>query len=99
MAPKGPSFGPGGSRAIRKRQFGRNAKTADKIGSSPVRLLKCHVRPEKGPLCYRSGGLCQPMWLIFCRPNGPDLVREGGGGVVVVAQPYSIAFPPIIRVI
>ena len=42
----GPFLGPG---PIRKRQFGRHAKTAAENGSNPVRLLKCHVRREKGP--------------------------------------------------
>ena len=39
----------GGPGPIRKRQFGRHAKTAAENGSNPVRLLKCHVRREKGP--------------------------------------------------
>ena len=34
---------------IRKCQFGRHTKTAAKNGSNPVRLLKCHVKREKGP--------------------------------------------------
>ena len=42
-------WAPGGQGPIRKRQFGRHAKTADENGSTPVRLLKCHVRREKGP--------------------------------------------------
>ena len=47
--PFGPFLGPGGQGSIRKRQFGRQAKTAAENGSNPVRLLKCHVRREKGP--------------------------------------------------
>jgi len=39
-----PLLGP-----IRKRRFGRHAKTAAGNGSNPIRLLKCHVRREKGP--------------------------------------------------
>ena len=39
----------GGPGPIRKRQFGRHAKTADENGSNPVRFLKSHVRREKGP--------------------------------------------------
>ena len=42
-------WAPGGPGPIRKRQFGRHAKTAAENGSNPVRLLKCHVRREKGP--------------------------------------------------
>ena len=40
---------PGGQGPIRKRQFGRHPKTIDENRSNPVRLLKCHVRREKGP--------------------------------------------------
>ena len=39
----------GGPGPLLKRQFGRHAKTAAGNGSNPVRLLKCHVRREKGP--------------------------------------------------
>ena len=42
-------WAPGGQGPIRKRQFGRHAKTADENGSNPVRFLKSHVRREKGP--------------------------------------------------
>ena len=42
-------WAPGGQGPIQKRQFGRHAKTADENGSNPIRLLKCHVRREKGP--------------------------------------------------
>ena len=42
-------WAPGGPGPIRKRQFGRHAKTAAENGSNPIRLLKCHVRREKGP--------------------------------------------------
>ena len=53
VAPKGPFWpffwAPGGQGPIRKRQFGRHAKTADENGSNPVRFLKSHVRREKGP--------------------------------------------------
>ena len=42
-------WAPGGLGPIQKRQFGRYAKTADGNGSNPIRLLKCHVRREKGP--------------------------------------------------
>ena len=42
-------WAPGGPGPIRKRQFSRHAKTAAENGSNPVRLLKCHVRREKGP--------------------------------------------------
>jgi hypothetical protein len=42
-------WAPGGPGPIRKRQFGRHAKTAAENGSNPVRLLKCHVTREKGP--------------------------------------------------
>ena len=42
-------WAPGGLGPIRKRQFGRHAKTAAGNGSNPIRLLKCHVRREKGP--------------------------------------------------
>ena len=41
-------WAPGGQGPIRKRQFGRHAKTADENGSNPVRFLKSHVRREKG---------------------------------------------------
>ena len=65
-------WAPGGPGPIRKRQFGRHAKTAAENGSNLVRLLKCHVRRERGahswargPLGCRSGGPCQPTWLIF----------------------------------
>ena len=47
--PFGPFWAPWGQGPIRKRQFGRQAKTAAENGSTPVRLLKCHVRREKGP--------------------------------------------------
>merc|ERR1712051_1132936 len=40
-------WAPGGPGPIRKRQFGRHAKTTAENGSNPVRLLKCHVRREK----------------------------------------------------
>ena len=42
-------WAPGGLGPIRKRQFGRHTKTAGENGSNPIRLLKCHVRREKGP--------------------------------------------------
>ena len=42
-------WAPGGLGPIQKRQFGRHAKTAAGNGSNPIRLLKCHVRREKGP--------------------------------------------------
>ena len=42
-------MGPGGSRADPKMPIWRHAKTADENGSNPVRLLKSHVRREKGP--------------------------------------------------
>ena len=42
-------WAPGGLGPIRKRRFGRHAKTAGENGSNPIRLLKCHVRREKGP--------------------------------------------------
>ena len=42
-------WAPGGPGPIRKRQFGRHAKTAAENRSNPIRLLKCHVRREKGP--------------------------------------------------
>ena len=42
-------WAPGGQGPIRKRQFGRHAKTAYENGSNPVRFLKSHVRREKGP--------------------------------------------------
>ena len=51
-------WAPGGRGPIRKRQFGRHAvatKTADENGSNPVRLLKSHVRREKGPTCGPGG--------------------------------------------
>ena len=47
--PFGPFWAPGGQGPIRKRQFGRHAKTAVENGSNPVKLLKSHVRREKGP--------------------------------------------------
>ena len=65
VAPKGPFWpfwAPGGQGLIRKRQFGRHAKTADENGSNPVRLLKSHVRREKGP----TGG-----------PGGPSVAGRG----------------------
>ena len=34
---------------IKKYQFGSHGKTADENGSDQSRLLKCHVRREKGP--------------------------------------------------
>ena len=43
-------WAPGGQGPIRKRQFGRHAKIADENGSNPIRLLKSHVRRERGPL-------------------------------------------------
>merc|ERR1712055_486303 len=46
---------PGGLGPIRKRRFGRHAKTAAGNGSNPIRLLKCHVRREKGPTCGPRG--------------------------------------------
>ena len=53
MAPRGPLltlfWAPWGQGPIQKRQFGRHAKTAYENGSNPVRLLKSHVRREKGP--------------------------------------------------
>ena len=39
----------GGLGPIQKRQFGRHVETAAGNGSNPIRLLKCHVRREKGP--------------------------------------------------
>jgi hypothetical protein len=50
-------WAPGGPGPIRKRQFGRHAKTAAENGSNPVRLLKCHVRREKGPTRGPGGPL------------------------------------------
>ena len=47
--PFGPFWAPGGLGPIRKRRFGCHAKTAAGNGSNPIRLLKCHVRREKGP--------------------------------------------------
>ena len=47
--PFGLFWAPGGLGPIRKRRFGRHGKTAAGIGSNPIRLLKCHVRREKGP--------------------------------------------------
>ena len=61
VAPKGAFwpffFAPGGQGPIRKRQFGRHAKTTDENGSNPVRLLKSHVRREKGPTRGPGGPL------------------------------------------
>ena len=37
----------GGPGPIRKRQFGRHAKTVDWF--VPIRLLKCHEKWDKGP--------------------------------------------------
>ena len=45
----GPFWAPEGPGPIQKLKFGRHAKTAAENGSNPVRLLKCHVRREKGP--------------------------------------------------
>ena len=53
--PFGPFWAPGGLGPIQKRQFGCHAKTAGENGSNPIRLLKCHVRREKGhKLCPRG---------------------------------------------
>ena len=48
---KGPHGDPGPQMGthVGAVQFGRHAKTADENGSNPIRLLKCHVRREKGP--------------------------------------------------
>ena len=55
-------WAPAGPGPIRKRQFGRHAKIADKNGSNTVRLYKCHVRREKGPI---RG------------PGGPSVTAQG----------------------
>ena len=67
-------WAPGGLGPIQKRQFGRYAKTADGNGSNPIRLLKCHVRREKGP----TRGPVGPTVVGRGAHVGPRSKRFGG---------------------
>ena len=61
----------GGPGPIQKCQFCRQAKTADKNVSDPIRLLKHHVRREKGPLGGHSvAGLGAPVTARHLLSNG-----------------------------